>query len=67
MLLAREELDMRFSLVRRVIGERSVARSTRELGQDCGRYVIPDDFNAPLDEAVLRDFEGRDRNEPPAS
>jgi hypothetical protein len=35
------------------------------LGQDSGRYVVPDDFDGGLDEEVLRDFEGADRNNPP--
>lgn len=29
-------------------------------GIDEGRYVVPDDFDAPLDEEFLRAFEGRD-------
>jgi prevent-host-death family protein len=29
----------------------------RSLGFDAGRVVIPDDFNAPLPEDVLMDFE----------
>ena len=28
-------------------------------GVDEGRYVVPDDFDEPLDEALLRAFEGR--------
>lgn len=30
----------------------------RVLGQDSGRYVVPDDFDAPLDDDLLRAFEG---------
>jgi prevent-host-death family protein len=30
---------------------------TRELGMDAGRVVIADDFDAPLPDAVLTDFE----------
>ncbi|MBW4559076.1 MAG: type II toxin-antitoxin system Phd/YefM family antitoxin [Trichormus sp. ATA11-4-KO1] len=28
------------------------------LGQDQGRFVVPDDFNAPLPEEILAAFEG---------
>ena len=28
-------------------------------GVDEGRFVVPDDFDAPLDESLLRAFEGR--------
>ena len=30
-------------------------------GVDEGRLAVPDDFDAPLDEELLRAFEGRDR------
>ena len=30
---------------------------TRTLGIDRGRYVLPDDFDAPLPEELLREFE----------
>jgi prevent-host-death family protein len=33
------------------------APRTRALGRDEGRYEIPDDFNAPLPDAVLDAFE----------
>ncbi len=29
-------------------------------GVDEGRFVVPDDFDAPLDEELLRAFEGRE-------
>ena len=29
-------------------------------GVDEGRFVVPDDFDEPLDEELLRAFEGRD-------
>ena len=29
-------------------------------GVDEGRFVVPDDFDDPLDERLLRAFEGRD-------
>jgi prevent-host-death family protein len=34
-------------------------RGRRRLGLLDGRFRIPDDFNAPLPESVLRAFEGR--------
>jgi len=37
-----------------------VYESRRSFGQDRGRFVVPDDFDAPLDEELLRDFEGRE-------
>lgn len=30
----------------------------RVFGQDRGRYEVPEDFDAPLDEALLKAFEG---------
>ena len=36
-----------------VNGERAV------FGSDEGRFVVPEDFDAPLDEDLLRAFEGR--------
>lgn len=30
----------------------------RELGMDRGRFTVPDDFDAPLDDDLLRAFEG---------
>ena len=32
-------------------------RRRRRLGVDAGRFEVPEDFDAPLPEAVLRDFE----------
>ena len=37
------------------------ARRHRRLGLLDGRFTIPDDFNAPLPESLLRAFEGRKR------
>lgn len=34
-----------------------VQPAVRQLGQDAGRFVVPDDFDAPLDEETLEDFE----------
>ena len=36
-------------------------RGRRRLGLLDGKFQIPDDFNAPLPESVIRDFEGRKR------
>jgi prevent-host-death family protein len=35
------------------------ARPRRQLGFLDGKFKIPDDFNRPLPESVLREFEGR--------
>jgi prevent-host-death family protein len=32
-------------------------RAPRTLGEDRGAYRVPDDFNAPLPEVLLREFE----------
>jgi prevent-host-death family protein len=37
------------------------SRSRRRLGLLDGKFKIPDDFNAPLPESVIRLFEGRKR------
>lgn len=37
------------------------ARRRHRLGLLDGRFTIPDDFNAPLPESMLRAFEGRKR------
>ncbi|MEX2541785.1 MAG: type II toxin-antitoxin system Phd/YefM family antitoxin [Trueperaceae bacterium] len=34
-----------------------VKAATRQLGQDAGRFVVPDDFDAPLDEETQLAFE----------
>lgn len=34
-----------------------VVSGGRRLGMDAGRVSVPDDFNAPLPDAVLSDFE----------
>jgi prevent-host-death family protein len=35
------------------------SRGQRRLGLLDGKFKIPDDFNAPLPDSVIRDFEGR--------
>jgi prevent-host-death family protein len=37
------------------------ARPLPVLGADRGKYTVPEDFDAPLPEAVLAAFEGRSR------
>lgn len=34
-------------------------RGPRPVGLCAGEFVVPDDFDTPLPEAVLREFEGR--------
>ena len=45
------------------LGPLTKTRARRRLGwlDGDGRFKIPDDFNAPLPESVLRMFEGRKR------
>lgn len=35
-----------------------IREGRRSFGQDRGRFVVPDDFDAPLEEGLLRDFVG---------
>ena len=37
-----------------------IDETTRVFGVDEGRFVVPDDFDEPLDDELLRGFEGRD-------
>ena len=39
--------------------EEYVAKSLRPIGLAEGEFVVPDDFDAPLPEEILREFEGR--------
>jgi prevent-host-death family protein len=64
-LLARVEAGEHFLVVR---GGRPVAElrpiasplpGPRPFGLAAGAFVVPDDFDAPLPEDVLREFEGR--------
>ncbi len=41
--------------------EDGATRSPRPYGLAKGEFVVPDDFDAPLPEDILRDFEGRGR------
>jgi antitoxin (DNA-binding transcriptional repressor) of toxin-antitoxin stability system len=64
-LLARVEAGERLLVVRggRAIAElRPIAGprpGSRPFGLAAGAFVVPDDFDAPLPEDVLREFEGR--------
>ena len=42
--------------------EEGAARQLRPFGLAKGEFVVPDDFNDPLPEEILRDFEGRGRS-----
>lgn len=42
------------------LGPLAAHRKRRGLGVLAGRFTVPDDFDAPLPEEVLADFEGRD-------
>ena len=35
-----------------------ISQGRRTFGHDRGRFVVPDDFDDPLDEELLRDCEG---------
>ena len=37
-----------------------IDETTPVFGVDEGRFVVPDDFDEPLDDELLRGFEGRD-------
>ena len=39
--------------------EGDATRTPRPYGLAEGEFVVPDDFDAPLPEEILRDFEGR--------
>jgi antitoxin (DNA-binding transcriptional repressor) of toxin-antitoxin stability system len=41
--------------------EKGVVASPRPFGLAAGEFVVPDDFDAPLPENILQDFEGRGR------
>jgi len=34
-----------------------VATNTRTLGRDAGLFEVPDDFDAPMSDEILREFE----------
>ena len=41
------------------LGPLKATRKPRRLGALAGRFTVPDDFDAPLPEDTLADFEGR--------
>ncbi len=45
--------------VARLVPVQGIAAPRRQLGQMEGDFTVPEDFDAPLPEDVLRDFEGR--------
>ena len=42
-----------------VPAEEGKTKSLRPIGLAKGEFVVPDDFDAPLPEEILREFEGR--------
>lgn len=44
--------------VARLVAYTEMPPGVRVLGRDAGRFRVPEDFNAPLPEDVLRSFEG---------
>lgn len=61
-LLQRVELGEEITIMR---GGRPVARlvpaasgARRQFGRDRGLFAVPEDFDAPLPESILREFEG---------
>ena len=54
---AGEEVSIRrgHTVVARLIPAKPSGK--RRLGIDAGRFVVPDDFDAPLDDATLASFE----------
>ncbi|MBD2245829.1 type II toxin-antitoxin system Phd/YefM family antitoxin [Nostoc sp. FACHB-888] len=44
--------------VAKLVPFRSSSNRLNSLGQDKGRFVVPDHFNAPLPEEILAAFEG---------
>jgi len=45
-----------------MLSEAGATRSPRPFGLAEGEFIVPDDFDAPLPEDILRDFEGRGRS-----
>ncbi|MHC5728236.1 MAG: type II toxin-antitoxin system Phd/YefM family antitoxin [Nostoc sp.] len=44
--------------IAKLVPFRSSLNRFNSLGQDKGRFVVPDDFNAPMPEEILAAFEG---------
>lgn len=44
--------------VAKLVPFRTSSNRRESLGQDKGRFVVPDDFNAPLPDEMLAAFEG---------
>ncbi|MEH2085049.1 MAG: type II toxin-antitoxin system prevent-host-death family antitoxin [Nostoc sp.] len=43
--------------IAKLVPFRTSSNRLNSLGQDKGRFVVPDDFNAPLPEEILAAFE----------
>jgi len=41
------------------VGGQKKSKLQRPFGLAAGQFVVPDDFNNPLPEEILRDFEGK--------
>lgn len=46
--------------VAKLVPFRALANRRASLGQDQGRFTVPDDFNAALSEEILAAFEGNE-------
>jgi prevent-host-death family protein len=63
-LLVRVELGEEIIIANRgvpiakLVPFRTALDRSASLGQDRGKFVVPDDFNAPLPEEILAAFEG---------
>ncbi|HKW61031.1 MAG TPA: type II toxin-antitoxin system Phd/YefM family antitoxin [Candidatus Acidoferrum sp.] len=47
--------------VARLVPARPGKGARRELGVDRGKFVVPDDFDAPLPDEILDAFEGKEK------
>lgn len=47
--------------IAKLVPFRASSNRLSSLGQDRGRFVVPDDFNAPLPEEILAAFEGSEK------
>ncbi|BAY10842.1 type II toxin-antitoxin system Phd/YefM family antitoxin [Calothrix sp. NIES-2098] len=47
--------------IAKLVPFRASSNRRHSLGQDRGRFVVPEDFNAPLPEDILAAFEGGDK------
>jgi prevent-host-death family protein len=47
--------------VARLVPVRAGKGALRKLGMDRGKFVVPDDFDAPLPDEILDAFEGKEK------